>query len=144
MYACTCQSANTLQYDIKLPATDAPGTYPVLTPSNHPTSQLLPESTIFRINTGAPLPRGADTVLMVEDTQLSSADEGGEETHVQTLAQVPKGENVRAPGSDVLAGDRVLGKSAVLSAKGGEIGTLVFVGRKAVRCLLALYLLEYR
>ena len=72
---------------------------------------------------------------MVEDTKLISthrnADgEDGEEDEVETLAQVPAGENVRAPGSDVRKGDLALRRGEVITSVGGEIGTLAFVGRK--------------
>lgn len=75
---------------------------------------------------------------MVEDTELMSTvkDANGEdieESQVKTLVQVPVGENVRLPGSDVRTGDLVLQKNYVITSLGGEIGTLAFVGRKEVR-----------
>ena len=89
------------------------------------------------MNTGGPLPQGADTVIMVEDTELvsSSQDTHGllkEEKEVRMLAQIPLGENVRAPGSDVRKGDLVLRVSDRVTHRGGEVGTLAFVGRTAV------------
>lgn len=74
---------------------------------------------------------------MVEDTELVSTikDANGEdfeESQVKTLVQVPKGDNVRLPGSDVRTGDLVLQKDDVITSLGGEIGTLTFVGRKEV------------
>ena len=69
---------------------------------------------------------------MVEDTELVSATSDGEEEAVKTLIQVAKGENVRQAGSDVKRGDLVIEKGAILSGTGGEIGTLVFVGRREV------------
>lgn len=73
---------------------------------------------------------------MVEDTQLVSVtklpDGREEEEVVETLAQVDKGENVRAAGSDVVAGEKVLEKGDLVSSAGGEMGTLAFVGRKQV------------
>ncbi|KAJ7880952.1 hypothetical protein B0H13DRAFT_2050012 [Mycena leptocephala] len=92
---------------------------------------------VYRINTGGPLPAGTDTVIMVEDTRLVStfkAADGtdGEEKEVECLVQVPAGENVRAPGSDVKKGDLVLQKGDIILSEGGEIGTLAFVGRKEV------------
>lgn len=80
------------------------------------------------------MPEGADSVIMVEDTQLVStvSDNPDEESEVRTMAQVPAGENVRIPGSDVRYGALVLNKGALLSGTGGEIGTLAFVGRKEV------------
>jgi gephyrin len=78
---------------------------------------------------------------MVEDTRLVStfkAADGtdGEEKEVECLVQVPEGENVRAPGSDVKKGDLVLQKGDIILSEGGEIGTLAFVGRKEVGFLL--------
>ena len=67
---------------------------------------------------------------MVEDTQLVSSTDDGEEQQVKTLVQVAQGENVRETGSDVRRGDLAIEKGTILSGTGGEIGTLVFVGRK--------------
>lgn len=81
---------------------------------------------------------------MVEDTKLISTHkdtdgEDGEENEVETLAQVPVGENVRAPGSDVRKGDLALKRGEVITSVGGEIGTLAFVGRKEVSLYRFLY-----
>ena len=71
---------------------------------------------------------------MVEDTLLKTTrDSSDEEDEVEARAQVASGENVRKPGSDVRQGDLVLEKGQVLHASGGEIGTLVFVGKTKVR-----------
>lgn len=72
---------------------------------------------------------------MVEDTRLvatlkDSNDEDIDEKEVETLVQVPAGENVREPGSDVKKGELVLQKGERIHTAGGEIGTLAFVGRK--------------
>jgi gephyrin len=116
-------------------ATDPPGVYRVLTTD---LAQPLPQNTVFRVNTGAPIPPGADAVIMVEDTVVKSThkdEEGGdlEEAEIETLAQIPKGENIRLPGSDVRAGDLVFSKGTILDGLGGDIGTLAFVGKKEVR-----------
>lgn len=112
-------------------STDSPGVYKVLT--RFPTTPLS-EDTIYRINTGSPLPPGTDAVIMVEDTQLvSTDDETEEETEVETLARIPAGENVRLPGSDVRKGDVVMLKGDRITGRGGEVGSLVFVGREKVR-----------
>jgi len=118
-------------------ASDPPGAYKVLTSRTHALTDVLPEGSIFRINTGGPLPAGADTVIMVEDTELLSTAEDAngqdaEEKEVKTLVQVPPNDNVREPGSDVHKGDLVLQRGEVLTSLGGEVGTLTFVGRKEV------------
>jgi len=116
-------------------ATDPPGVYNVLSID---LAQPLPPGTVFRVNTGGPIPPGADAVIMVEDTVIKSTHkdrEGGdlEEAEIDTLAQIPKGENIRLPGSDVKAGDLVLSKDTILDGLGGDVGTLAFVGKTEVR-----------
>jgi gephyrin len=74
---------------------------------------------------------------MVEDTQLVSTDnETEEEAEVETLARIPVGENVRLPGSDVRRGDNVMLSGDKITGRGGEVGSLVFVGREKV-CFLS-------
>ncbi len=110
-------------------AVDANGTYTVTTPQR---SKSLSPGKICRVNTGAPLPAGADAVIMVEDTDLLTTDDDGEEVEIRLLAKVDKGENVRAAGSDVQTGDLVLQKGERILSPGGEVGTLAFVGCKEV------------
>ncbi|BGP41519.1 hypothetical protein JCM10449v2_005508 [Rhodotorula kratochvilovae] len=108
-----------------------PGEYRVATSSP---DAPLPQGTVYRINTGAPLPPGTDACIMVEDTEVASRDSAtGEELTVRLLAQVDAGENVRAAGSDVRAGERVLEQGDVVTPVGGELGTLAFVGQRSVR-----------
>ena len=48
---------------------------------------------VVRINTGAPVPAGADSVVMVENTRLVRASEDGEEEiEVEILAGVTVGQ----------------------------------------------------
>jgi molybdopterin molybdotransferase len=63
--------------------------------------------TASRIMTGAPMPTGADTVVMVERTRPGKAD-GGPDGSVEILAAPSPGENVRMRGEEVRAGDSVL------------------------------------
>lgn len=120
-----------------LPAAYSPGVYKVLMTNM---TNLLPEGAVFRVNTGGPIPPGADAVIMVEDTVVKSThkDEDGrdlEEAEIETFVQVPEGENIRLPGSDVKAGDLVFSKGAILDGLGGDVGTLAFIGKKEVRAL---------
>ncbi|KAI0331312.1 hypothetical protein GY45DRAFT_1353476 [Cubamyces sp. BRFM 1775] len=120
-----------------LRSTDLPGIYKVLSARTHPLTSPLPPGTVFRVNTGGPLPAGADAVIMVEDTRLHSTQrtpsgEEYEENEIETLAQVPPGENVRDAGSDVRRGELVLERGTIVNSAGGEIGTLAFVGRTKV------------
>ncbi|EQB53915.1 molybdenum cofactor synthesis domain-containing protein [Colletotrichum gloeosporioides Cg-14] len=93
-------------------------------------AKTLKEGEIARITTGAPLPPGATSVIMVEDTILKSktADDK-EEKEVEILAEgVKPGENIREIGSDVKEGNLILKKGEQISGVGGEIGLLASVG----------------
>jgi len=73
----------------------------------------------IRIMTGAPLPAGADAVVMVEDTR-----EG--EKGVEILRPVWAGENVRPAGESVRKGETVLPAGTLLRPQ--EIGMLAALG----------------
>ncbi|UCD12212.1 MAG: molybdopterin molybdotransferase MoeA, partial [Nitrospinaceae bacterium] len=77
----------------------------------------------MRIMTGAPIPRGADAVIMQEDTEKNGA-------HVLVKDRADVGENIREAGEDVRIGDIVIGKGAPLSP--AQIGMLAVVGRSQV------------
>jgi gephyrin len=95
----------------------------------------LKEGQIARITTGAPLPPGATSVIMVEDTVLKSKTEDAkEEKEVEILASdVKAGENVREVGSDIKEGSVILQKGEQVSAVGGEIGLMAAVGLSQVQ-----------
>lgn len=94
----------------------------------------LQRGQIARITTGAPLPDGANTVVMVEDTVLrAKTDDGKEEREVEFLSdEIGPEENVREVGSDIRAGEVVLRKGEEITAVGGELGLLASVGRADV------------
>lgn len=113
------------------------GVFPVTAVSHAAPGSIgtLKEGEIARITTGAPLPPGATSVIMVEDTVLKSqTDDGKEEKEVEILADgVKEGENIREVGSDVQQGDVILRKGAQISGIGGEIGLLAAVGVAQVK-----------
>ncbi len=74
-----------------------------------------------RIMTGAPVPEGADAVVMVERT----AEEDGGAVAV-IMAPVVAGENVRRKGEDVRSGEVVLGAGEIVSS--AAVGLLAAVG----------------
>jgi molybdenum cofactor synthesis domain-containing protein len=75
------------------------------------------------ISTGAPIPEGADSVVMVE---YSSVENGT----VLIFRPVTVGENIMKAGSDILKGERVLRTGRKLGTR--EIGVLASVGKKEV------------
>jgi gephyrin len=121
-------------YAIKIPKSGKfeSGTYPVTQISHAQAGnvQELKEGEIARITTGAPLPPGADAVVMVEDTVLKTQTEDGtEEKEIEILtSDIKAGENVREVGSDVQQNDTILKKGEGITVVGGEFGLLASVG----------------
>lgn len=125
-------------YAVKIPSSGKfeKGIYPVAIVSHAQAGDLkeLKEGTIARITTGAPLPSGADAVIMVEDTVLKSqTDDGSEEKEVEILTdEIKAGENVREVGSDVKEGETILKKDEGVTVVGGEFGLLASVGTREI------------
>jgi len=70
-----------------------------------------------RINTGAPVPNGADAVIQVEDTELTKkSQDGTEELEINIVQTTPvlKGQDIRPLGSDIEKGSTVLNQGTTL------------------------------
>ncbi len=100
--------------------------------AGHTTQKAVEPKTAMRIMTGAPLPAGADTVVRFEETSEGAESRGSSKDHatVQILKAVPKGDNIRAAGEDIHAGQVVLSKGTVV--RPAEIGVLASLGFKEV------------
>lgn len=124
-------------YAVKIPKNGfTKGVYPVAFVSHAQAGEVpeLKDGEIARITTGAPLPPGADAVVMVEDTVLKTqTDDGREEKEVEILtSEIQPGENVREIGSDVKEGDIIMKKGEGITITGGEFGLLASVGTSEV------------
>ena len=113
------------------------GIFPVVSVSHAAPGEATPlqYGQVARITTGAPLPEGATSVVMVEDTVLKSMTEDHkEEKEIEILTDaITPDENVREVGSDIAAGEIILRKGDRVSAVGGELGLLASVGRAEVK-----------
>ncbi len=77
-----------------------------------------------RIMTGAPMPTGADTVVMIEKTESISS------TEVRIAVSAKRNQNILERGAEMKAGEVVLQRGAVLNPQ--ELGLLAAMGRSAV------------
>lgn len=82
-----------------------------------------------RIMTGAPMPEGADTVVMVEFSSVVEGD-GGTGSLVRLAHAAQPGEHVRKRGEEVRAGEVVVAAGDVLGPAG--IGLLASTGHATV------------
>lgn len=100
--------------DLRVIETVAAGKVPNLT---------VTAGTACRIMTGAPVPEGADAVIMVEDTEAVGEI-------VTVLVPATAGQHIRPAGSEIPRGQRVLEPGTVLGF--GALGVLAALGRPGV------------
>ncbi len=108
---------------------DAPVTLTVvdtLTAGRAPTRTVGPGEAV-RIMTGAPIPEGADAVVMVERTHPGEGDDGS-----RVVIEVPAavGDNIRGIGDDVRVGTEVLAAGTRLGP--AQLGVLAMLGVEVV------------
>jgi molybdopterin molybdotransferase len=89
----------------------------------------LEPGTAIRIMTGAPLPRGADSVVRFEDTDEAQRKEHSNETGI--LIEVEPGTDIRRAGEDISKGSLVLRRGVTI--RPSEVGVLASLGRSTVR-----------
>jgi len=94
--------------------------------AGEPTLREIRRGECMEIATGAPMPRGADSVVMVEYTERA-----GE--YVKIFKGTTPGENVASAGSDVQVGEMILREGTVLGTR--EAGILAAAGKKDVRVI---------
>ena len=81
----------------------------------------------IRIMTGAPMPAGADGVVPVEETIVSTSTPVNSKSYpVRITKAVHPGENVRLRGQDIHAGDLVLDAGRWLKAQ--DVGLIAMLG----------------
>lgn len=122
-------------------AADGPGDYPVVgnVTAGRVADFVVQPGQIAYITTGAPVPAGADAVVMVEETEPLPVASGegvsgkgaADQLVVHVRQQVKAGADIRPIGSDIDAGQEVLPVGARLGA--AEIGLLATVGITKVR-----------
>jgi len=82
--------------------------------------------TAIRIMTGAPLPRGADSVVKFEDTDEALQPQRPP-SKIGIMCQITKGQDVRHAGEDIARSQLVLKRGTPLRPQ--EIGVLASIGR---------------
>ncbi|HKA83980.1 MAG TPA: gephyrin-like molybdotransferase Glp [Acidimicrobiales bacterium] len=118
--------ANTAMDGYAIRAADVaavPVTLPVVAEvaAGHPAPRPLQPGEAMRIFTGAPMPEGADAVVMVERTERR---DGGKAVEIQL--SVDPGNHVRDVGEDLHAGQRVFGAGDELTP--ARLGVLASLG----------------
>jgi molybdopterin molybdotransferase len=92
-------------------------------PAGKMPSRTVGPGQAIRIMTGAPIPRGADTVIKVEDTEQTPDS-------VRVFKPEPRGANIRPQGEDVKKGDCIIAKGTRI--RPGEAGMLAILAKSFV------------
>jgi len=87
-------------------------------------TQVVTRGTCAEIATGAPLPAGADAVVMVEETAKADA------TTIEIFSAAAVGQNIGRRGGDIAAGDRVIASGDLITP--GRVGALAAIGHTDV------------
>ncbi|HZR23861.1 MAG TPA: gephyrin-like molybdotransferase Glp [Vicinamibacterales bacterium] len=103
-------------------AADTPGRLRIVDRiyTGQPSTQSIVSGTCAEIATGAPLPSGADAVVMVEETTTVS------DTEVAITAGATAGQHIGRQGADIKRGDRAVAAGDVLTPS--RVGALAAIG----------------
>lgn len=102
-------------------------------PAGYTAKKTIKTGEAIRIMTGAPIPKGADAVVMVEETELQgqgASASGGGKGQVKIFREAKIGDNIRKAGEDFKKGDIVLKKG--MNIRPAETGMLAAVGKPNV------------
>jgi molybdenum cofactor synthesis domain-containing protein len=85
------------------------------------------------VATGAPMPTGADAVVMVEETSKAANPNptGSDSGRIQILAIAREGQNIGRQGADIQRGQEVLRPGTLLNAS--RVGAIAALGKTTVQ-----------
>lgn len=99
--------------------------------AGHDAQRPLADGECAGITTGAPLPPGADTVIMREQLAIDYGADGAVRVRVERPERVRRGQNVRQAGEDIPRGAVALDAGTRLGA--AELGLIASLGFAEVR-----------
>jgi molybdopterin molybdotransferase len=105
-FACRASEASKHEF-LKLAGTSRAGDAP---------AGPLPKGHVWEIMTGAPIPPGADAVLMVEHVESSSEETSSEKVRLLPPRTVKPGENIVEQGAEAREGDELLPVGSAIHA----------------------------
>ncbi|MBI4688326.1 MAG: molybdopterin molybdotransferase MoeA [Nitrospirae bacterium] len=92
-------------------------------------SLIVKSGQAIKIMTGAPIPQGADSVIMVEDTE--KLEVRSQKSEVKIFKEAKLGDNIRKAGEDIKKGDLVIKKGTLLGP--AHIGILASLGISKIK-----------
>jgi molybdopterin molybdotransferase len=96
-------------------------------PAGYTSDFILSARQAVKILTGAKIPRGADAVVILEDT------EAVDDKTIKVFKEVKRGDNIRLKGEDVKSGDLIINSGRVLTP--ADIGMLASLGIPKIKVI---------
>ena len=104
-------------------------------PAGSPLGLTLAPGNAARIMTGAPLPKGADSVVMLEDTDVADRQATTELPHlVRIFRPISTGQNIRRKGADLTVGQSLLSRGHRITP--ADIGLLAQLGLAIIKVVV--------
>ena len=105
-----------------------------IVPAGQVSTQTVTSGSAIRIMTGAPVPKGADTIIPFEETdEVERRNSGTGLNNIKINTSLPKGCNIRPSGEDVKQNELVL-KSGTL-IRPSEVSVLASLGLPTVNVI---------
>ena len=105
-----------------------------IVPAGQVSTQTVTSGSAIRIMTGAPVPKGADTIIPFEETdEIERRNSGTGLNNININTSLPKGCNIRPSGEDVKQNELVL-KSGTL-IRPSEVSVLASLGLPTVNVI---------
>jgi molybdopterin molybdotransferase len=91
------------------------------------------QGTAIRIMTGAPIPKGADSVVRFEDTNETTRRRGGPIAEIGICVAAQEGQNIRYAGEDIAKGHVALAAGTII--RPAEVGVLASLGMSTIAAI---------
>ena len=95
-----------------------------------PPTETVESGVAIAIATGGMVPRGADAIVMVEDTDVESAASESDSATLLVRRSVAAGESISFAATDLACGETVLRRRQLITSR--ELGVLAAIGRTHV------------
>ena len=89
-------------------------------------AEIMDDGTAYYVATGAPIPKGCDVVVRIEETKLNE-----KENTVTIMERVPKGKNVAPKGEDIHIGETLVERGQILNSQ--NVAMLIGIGKEKIK-----------
>jgi molybdenum cofactor synthesis domain-containing protein len=89
-------------------------------------AEISDDETAYYVATGAPIPKGCDVVVRIEETKLDE-----KENTITIMERIPKGKDIAQKGEDIHVGEILVEKGQILNSQ--NVAMLMGVGKEKIK-----------